>query len=223
MNTTIVKRLMYKEWYFQRWMLPGYFATGLVSVALLAGGSNASFYAGTILLMTALIAGGVQLAIIAGVNERTEQTLPFIMSLPVSPREYATAKIGANVAMFFVPWGLLSLATLGIFSTSPDGRGLIPFAVLLLIEMFASFCLVLGAAVVTESQGWTVGVMIVSNLFLQGFLYYVSHMPEIARGMRAKVVTWGPNGIALIVAEVAISVLLLGFTFVVQSRKKNFI
>ena len=51
MNTTIVKRLMYKEWYFQRWMLAGYFAAGLVSVALLAGGSNASFYAGTILLM----------------------------------------------------------------------------------------------------------------------------------------------------------------------------
>jgi ABC-2 type transport system permease protein len=223
MNTAIVKRLMLKEWYFQRWWIAGYFAAGLVAVAFLAGHSNGAFYAGVILLLTAMIAGGVQLAIAAGVYERTEQTLPFIMTLPISPREYATAKIGANVAMFVAPWGLLSLATLALFWASHDARGLIPFAAILLIELLTSFCLVLGVAIVTESQAWSIGAMMLTNLFLQGFLYYVSHMPEIESGMRGKTVTWGPAGTALIVAEIAISIMVVGMTFVLQSRKKNFI
>ena len=38
------------------------------------------------------------------VEERTDQTLPFVMSLPISAAEYTTAKILANLLIFLIPW-----------------------------------------------------------------------------------------------------------------------
>ena len=223
MNTPMVKRLMFKEWYFQRWSIALYVVGGIASLALLTGNSNGSFYIATVLLITVMIGVGVQIAITAGVYERTEQTLPFLMTLPVSPREYATAKIVSSAAMFFFPWLLLSLAAVSMIGMSRTGAGLTPFAAIVLTELLASFCLVLGVAIVTESQGSTIGVMIASNLFLQGFLYYVSHMPAIGRTMQGRIAVWNPTAIGLILGELAISALLLAIALVLQSSKKEFI
>ncbi len=145
------------------------------------------------------------------------------MTLPVSPREYAFAKITSSTVMFFIPWALLSLAAVGMIAISPTGAGLTPFAAIVLTELLASFCLVLGVAIVTESQAWTIGVMVASNLFLQGFLYYVSHMPSIGGTMSGKVAVWSSTAIGLLAAEFAISAMLLVIVFVLQSRKREFI
>ena len=48
------------------------------------------------------------------VEERNEQTLPFVMSLPISPMEYTTAKILANLLIFLVPLGALMLGSFAV-------------------------------------------------------------------------------------------------------------
>ncbi len=65
MNTTMVKRLMFKEWYFQRWLIAGYMAGGIVALASLAGSTNGSFYIATVVLITVMVGCGVQIAIVA--------------------------------------------------------------------------------------------------------------------------------------------------------------
>jgi ABC-type transport system involved in multi-copper enzyme maturation permease subunit len=222
MNATMVKRLVLKEWYFQRWTGALYVAGGMVSLAALAGKSNGMFYLATVLLLSVMIGIGATIAITAGVDERKEQTLPFLMTLPISPREYATAKLAANTSLFIVPWALLSLATLLMIGFS-GGSGLTPYAAIVLTELLAAFCLVLSVAIVTESQGWTIGVMVATNLFLQGFLYYVSHLPSIGRTMIGKVAIWNATAIAFIAAEVALAALFLTITYFIQSRKTDFL
>lgn len=222
MNYPMVKRLILKDWYFQRWPIAGLLAAGVVAILLMCGGGNGSFYAGTVLLMTVLIGLGIELAITTVVNERKNQNLAFVMSLPVSARDYTVAKILANLLIFLVPFVALAAATIGIFSLG-EAAGLVPFSAIVMGETFASYCLLLCVALVSESEGWTIGVMVTANLFFQGFLYYVSHIPAIAKPMSGHRIVWSGAAVSLLLAELAAIILLLIVTFVLQDRKSDFI
>jgi ABC-2 type transport system permease protein len=221
-NTPMVKRLILKDWYFLRVPIVGYLAAGAVSVLLMANGGEGAFFAGSVLLITVLISVGIHVAMATVVNERKEQTLPFVMSLPISYMEYTTAKILANLLIFLIPWTSLLIATLALFTIANAG-GVIPFAALLLTEIFASYCLLLAVALVTESQGWSVGAIVFGNLFLQAFMYWVSHIPSIGRTMKGHVAVWSPASVTILVVEIAVILLLLGVTFFFQGRKTDFI
>jgi ABC-2 type transport system permease protein len=224
MSNPITKQLILKDWYLQRWTIAGYFSAGALSVLLLSVGGTGSFYAGMIVLVTALIAFGIHLAMATVVGERTEHTLPFILTLPISNRDYTAAKVLGNLSMFLLPWTSLIVAVLSVLNArSADTRALIPWATVTLVEMLAAYCLLLLVSLVTESQAWTIGVMGASNLFFQAWLYLVSHMPSIAAGMKAKRIVWNPAAVTLLLIEVAVIVLLLALTFLFRSRKTDFV
>ena len=103
MNYSMVKLLILKDWYLQRWMILGSLVAGALALAITVSSRKAAFFLGIILLVTVLVAVGAQLAIATVVNERKEQTLAFVMSMPISSREYTTAKILANLLIFLVP------------------------------------------------------------------------------------------------------------------------
>jgi ABC-type transport system involved in multi-copper enzyme maturation permease subunit len=222
MNYSMIKRLVLKDWYFLRYPIAGYLVAGALSLALIqAGGSGLSF-AGSILLLTILISVGIHLAMLTVINERKEQTLSFVMSLPISAREYTIAKILANLLIFLVPWVTLLIGALTLLWIANSG-GLIPFTTIILTEIFVSYCLTLGVALVTESQNWTVGAIVVGNLALNGVLYYVSHIPTIASAMKGHAVIWNQAPVTLMVAEVVAIGLLLGLTLFFQGRKTDFL
>lgn len=221
MNTPMIQRLVLKDWYFQRWPLAGYLAAGAVAIALIAGGTNGSFYAGTVLLITVMITCGISQVWATVIAERNDHTLPFIMSLPISPIDYTAAKIAANLSIFLVPWTALTVGTLVLLGIGAPG--MVPLATLTLVEMFASYCLILMVAIVTESGGWTIGVMAGLNLFLQAYLYFVSRMPGVARSMKGKIAIWDRGAITLLVIEIVLSFLFLGLAFVLRARKKDFL
>ena len=224
MSYALVGRLVLKDWYFQRWAIAAYLATGALALLLMALHTQASFYAGTILLLTVMITLGVHLAIATVVGERTEHTLAFVMSLPISPADYTLAKIAANLSIFLIPWTALSLGTFVVLAgAGGKGAALMPFAALILMEIVASYCLLLAVAVITESMAWTVGVMMVENLFLQGFLYSVSHHPDIAAAMKGTHAVWDGTVVAILSAEIVLAVLFLGLAFVFQARKRDFV
>lgn len=224
MNATIVRRLILKDWYFQRWTIVTYIAIGAVALFFTATGGEGSFFAGSILLITTLISLGIHLTMVSVVNERAEHTLPFVMSLPISVSDYTTAKILANVLIFLVPWTTLLIGTIGVILwRGAVSDGLVPFAVLLILQILASYCLLLAVALVSESQTWTIVTIVATNLFFQGFMYWVSHTPAIAQHMKSPTVYWSGAAIAVAFAEIAAVVLLLAATYVFQARKKDFI
>ena len=224
MDFGTIRRLVVKDWYFQRFPIAGYLATGALALALVAQPNEGTFFAGSILLITVLIAVGIHLAMATVVEERKNQTLAFVMSLPVSPKEYTTAKIFANLLIFFLPWLALLVGSFAVIAGSaalPDG--LIPFCAIVLLEIFASSVLILAVALVSESQNWTIGAIVFGNLFFQGFLYSVSHLPEIAEAMKGSRIVWSPTAVTLLGAEAAAIVALVALTFWLQSRKTDFL
>lgn len=222
MNYALIKRLVYKDWYLNRWTILGYIGAGALAIGLIAAGGERLLAAGNILLITVVIALGMHVVMNTVIVERAAQTLPFTISLPISPKDYTAAKMLANMAIFLIPWLTLLIATLAVIlrrEALPDG--LLPYTVIILTELFASYCFVLATALVSESQGWTIGATLVGNLFFQAFLANVSQIPSIRATMAGDTITWSQP--ALLLGEALAIVLLLGGTFLFQARKTDFI
>lgn len=224
MNYSMIKRLILKDWYLQRWAIFGSIAAGAATLAITVSGGKAAFILGLIAFITVLVAIGAHLAVSAMVLERKEQTLPFVMSLPVSYREYTAAKILGNLIIFLIPWLTLVLASFALILFAPGiPHGLVPFVAIMSTEILMSTCLVAAVALTSESQGWTIAAIMVGNIALNGIGYYVAHITSIAKGMDGPTIQWSPAASTLLVAEFVTIALLLGLTFFFQSRKRDFI
>ena len=225
LNWRLVQHLVQKDWYFLRTSLVVYLAVGAFALFLVSAGSEGTFFAGAVLLFTILISLGIHLVMATVIQERTHQTLAFVMTLPISPREYTTAKMLANLSIFMVPWTIFLAGTLAILGFGLEGEGLalIPFAVVILTEILVAYCFVLAVALVSESEGWTIAAMVATNLAFQGVLYVVSHLPEMASTMKGSVVVWNSTSLGLLGVEFVLVAALVVATFRLQSRKTDFI
>lgn len=221
---SMIRRLVFKDWYFMRWAIASYLALGGLALFLVANGGEGSFYAGCILLFTVLISLGIHLAMLTVVEERAQQTLPFVMSLPISARDYTIAKVLANLLIFFVPWATMLIGALGVIAgRTAIEDGLIPYTAIILTWTLVGYTLILAVALVSESQVWAIAAMVITNLAFQAVLYGVSHVPSIAATMKGDVAVWSPAAVGLLVGEFVLVALLLALTFYFQNRKTDFV
>ncbi len=224
MNTAILKALIKKDWYLHRYLILGYLMAGFAALMMVSIPSEFWFSVGSICLITVLIALGFHLPVSMVIEERAQHTLPFIMSLPLSVREYTTAKIFANLLIYLVPWLILVTASYILILTRdnlPDG--LIPFVTIILVELMVSSCLILSVALITESQAWTVGAVILGNIILQGFMGFISNLPSIKTYITGSSIVWNTTSILIVLAELTVMFVLLAITFFVQFKKTDFI
>lgn len=223
MNYEMVKRLILKDWYLQRLPIALSIVGGAASLAIVAKGGQAGFTLGIILLVTVLVTIGAMLAMNLTVLERKEQTLAFVMTLPVSYREYTAAKLLGILLIFLVPWLACMAGSLAVIEFAPQIRGLVPFIIIMGFEILANICMIAAAGLISESQGWTIAVLMVGNLVLNGYGYFVAHIASIGNGMFGPVMHWSATASGLLAAEIAAIGLILGGTFFFQSRKKDFL
>ena len=224
MNTLLLKRLIVKDWYLQRWAIASGLAGGLLAVALIGSGPAAAGYMGFVLLLAVLIIVGIHLAMTTVLTERKEQTLAFIMSLPISVREYTAAKMIGNLSMFGIAWvALVGASVLVILGHDALPDGAIPPTIVALGEIFVSTAVVLGVALVSESQGWTMAALIGGNLFCNYFLFLLFRIPEIAAAAKGQAIVWSGPIAWLLLGEAAALVMVVTLTFVLQNRKTDFV
>jgi ABC-2 type transport system permease protein len=223
MNYDMVKKLILKDWYLQRLAIVLSILGGALSLAIVARGGQAAFTLGTILLVTALVTIGATLGMNLTVLERKEQTLAFVMSLPVSYREYTAAKILANLIIFLIPWLAITAGALGILLLPGATHGLIPFTAIMAVEMLVTTCLIIAAGVITESQAWLTVAILCSSLGLNVLGYVFAHTHGISPQMWGTSVHWTATACTILLAEFLAAALVLAFTFFVQSRKTDFL
>jgi ABC-2 type transport system permease protein len=224
MNSAMVRQLILKDWYLNRWMILGSIGAGLLSLGIIVTGSKVAFMLGIIMLVMVVVGVGAQLAVTTILYERKEQTLAFVMSLPISWSAYTTAKILANLILFLIPWVALAAATVALILSAPGiPHGFLPFVVIMAVEVLASTCLIVAAALISESQGWTTAAIAMGTLGINGVGYYAAHVRGMAAGLWGNVIAWSPAATMLLLAEFATIGAILGLTFLVQSRKTDFL
>lgn len=222
-NYAVVRHLILKDWYLNRWVILGSLPVGLGALAIVLTGKPVAFMLSIILLCMVLVGVGAQLAMVTTINERKEQTLAFVMSLPVSWREYTTAKILANLIIFLVPWTLLTAGALGVLLLPGATHGLVPFATIMAVEMLITTTLIVVAGIITESQTYTTAGIFCSSLGINGLGYLFAHLPGISMYMWGKQVHWSSTAWAVLICELLLVPLLLAATFYIQSRKTDFL
>jgi ABC-2 type transport system permease protein len=223
MNYLMVRRLILKDWYLNRWLILASIPVGLASLAPILTGNYVGLLITIILLCMVIIGVGAQLATATTVNERKEQTLAFVMSLPISFREYTAGKILANLIIFLIPWLILTAGALGILCLPGATHGLIPFTAIMAVEMLITTCLIVAAGIIGETQAWTTVAILCSSLGLNVLGFVFAHLRGISRYMWGQQVHWSPTAWIVLLAEFAMVPVLLGITFFVQSRKTDFL
>jgi ABC-2 type transport system permease protein len=158
------------------------------------------------------------------INERKKQTLPFLMSLPLSISQFTAAKLISTFGIFFIPWLMLVGTAVAFVAGHEDiPHGLIPSVIILSAFTLIGFCLNAGVALVSESEGAMVAAMIATNSSYGFGWYILIRNPAIRDNMKSPVIVWSREILTVLGTEFAIIVLILGLTFYLQSRKRDFV
>ncbi len=235
MKTATIRRLIAKDCFLMRRPLAMYTIAAAAAVALAAAGTSTRA-AGITLALNVLIGLSFHVSLGPVLGERERRTLPFVMSLPITPREVAMAKLGAAYLMFSGP-ALVAAAALvyaspvDVFSAmANDGRspiqhvvGWLAYFAVVLGVWLALFSVVLAVAVVTESLGATIaavtGLMFVVG---NGVLQVAPHLEIVGRYL-GDLHHGGPALPATLAIEVLLIALITAIMLWRQGRKTSFV
>ena len=182
------------------------------------------FNAGGVIMVSMIIITGIHMITTTVTNERNDQVLPFIMSLPITFVQYTHAKVCANFGVFLLYWVIMLSGLMWvIFGQQKVPDGLAIFTLILLLEMLLVFTLLLAVGLISESQNVTIVVMSITNVGLSLFIFWLSGFEAINAYMQTEQVVWNSTAITFVTSEILLIVSTLIITYGIQSRKKNFL
>ena len=234
MNARSIGRLVMKDCSLMRVPLAIYTITAGLAVALAFAGGNMGHTAGMTLALNVLI--GVSFHVVLGpvLGERERKTLAFVMSLPVTPTDATVAKLLSAFTLFVIPatvaavaFVVLSPADIVAAMAASDRMWSplrwIGYFALVVGAWGVFFSVVLGAAIVSESIGWTIGVLL-GLLFVVGnfALQVLPALPVFARFLRS--LTHGGTAFPVtLTVEAAVIAFVVAVTLALQARKTSFV
>jgi hypothetical protein len=221
-SRSIVRDLVVKDLRLAAPLVGGAVIVGLLSIALLPW-SRIAFYVGSISFMVTLVLLNILVVSMSLINERKEKTRLFILSLPVSTMQYNVAKLLSSLIAYVVPATLLTAAAVVLLDVTPLPNGFIPFAIVMSVHCFLYFCAYLAFALVSDSPGWMTAVIVAGNLSLTFIINLLISLPSVGPNLAGEVAIWSPALIYVMAIELALCVAALVVSFVVYSRKTEFV
>jgi ABC-2 type transport system permease protein len=219
----VTRKLIAKELYVNRWFIGGGSVAAALSVAI-AGLGGGAFNVGALTWLTTVIAFGVMLGIYGVVNERKEQSLQFVLSLPISTGDYVRAKLFGLLLAFLVMWLVAtgSAAAAVLLATKvPDG--LLPYVLLLCFFMLANFCVVLCGALHARSEALVTATIVLTNMGVSIFMFTVGVMPGLRDHMFGAVPVWNATFFNVLVVELIIFVIAVTLPLATAARRRDFL
>ena len=224
MNTQSISVLFLKDLYLSRRPLFAYFAAAIACSAMAVVPHRTFAFIGFVLVLTVAIGSGMHLLGELLLSEGSDQTRTFILSLPVSLLDYSVAKIAVVLTTFLIPWSTMFACSIVLTAVLPWGHpGAIAMGVVVFLELLAAYTVQLVTAVITESVGWTVCVMVACNVFLNVFLMKLLQTPEIQEMSKSDVLTFSPLIIEIMCIELGLVVAALAMALAVQMRKRDLV
>lgn len=222
MSASIVKQLVIKDLQLMKLYAIFYWLGGILAIFIAVFGGDAAGIAAMILFVAALFGAGVHSAMLI-VEERREQTLAFVMSLPITVREYTSAKLISNLLLVGGIWVTLSAASYVIFIGETMPNGTIPFMTIVLVAIFVAYIVVLVTTLIFESITPTIVAMVGANLLTQALLWWIVDLYGIRSTISGLVPVWNATVLTVLTIQVGTVVALLGLTYYLQSRKTAFV
>ena len=222
-DTATVGKLIVKDWQVYQKQLAGYVAGLLLALGLVGMGSPLLAAAGGLLLLVLLIVVGMFAIASSIMAERKEQTQPFVMSLPVTPMDVFWGKMLANVAIYLVPFLLVTGGMLALILATPSPDGTVPWVMLIALFVLANFIVSLCVAIAVDSEGWNTFAMLALMTLIGPFIYWVTWMDGIREHLKGDVIVWSPQVLGLLGAELMVIVIAILAAGWMHARKTSFL
>jgi ABC-2 type transport system permease protein len=222
LNKPAIRALVLKDWKLFEKQLAVHVLAGIVALALIGHAQKWSFYLGSLLLIVVMVSASCFAVSTSLLTERKEKTLAFVMSLPVSPLEFHLAKLIGNLITFGIPFLVLAGGAVAVTLWTPVPDGLLTLVLLLVGHMLLAFCVSLTVAMQVETEGWNLLTMIGSSVLINPFMFGVSQIAEIQRHWATDQIVWSWQALAILGAQVLLSLALLGYTSWKHLRKQAF-
>jgi ABC-2 type transport system permease protein len=219
----VVGQLILKDWRLYRGLILLSILAGLVALCVVLGRTEATVVVGIVCFFIAIILVGAMLPLSSIVNERKAHNLAFMMSLPLSSMQYTTSKLLSSTGMFLIPWVTLVAAGLLMINILRFPHGVIPLMLMLALLPFVGLCIITAAALMGETEGWGIAANVAVQSSYGLTYFFISRVPEIMKYNSSPVIVWSPAALKFLGTELALIPLLLGITYFVQSRKRDFI
>jgi ABC-2 type transport system permease protein len=223
MTNSVVGALMLKDWRLYRGLIVFSILGGVAALGIVQIATEVSVVVGTVLFFISVILVGAMLPLASIVNERKKQNLAFLMSLPISSIQYTTAKLLSITGIFLIPWGALLGAGILMINLRGFPHGVIPVMLILMLLPFVGLGIITAAAMIGETEGWGIAANVAVQSSYGLTWYFIARVPEIMKYNSSPVVVWSPTALKVLGTELALIPLLLGITYFVQSRKRDFI
>ena len=222
MSQSIVGQLVLKDLRLASPLVAGTLVLGVLSLAV-SPWSAVAFFVGGSVLIVALILLNIMLVTASLMTERKEKTRVFMLSMPVSTTQYFVSKLLSSLIAYLVPAALLTIGGVLLLLATPLPDGFIPLFVATSVHCLLYFCVFLAFALVTDSQGWITTVIVCGNVSLSFLIPGLINLSSLGPNLPAEAVVWGSDVVALMGAEGVIAVAALAISFVVDSKKTEFV
>ncbi len=222
LNLPLVRLLVVKDWQLFQKQLALYVLAGIVALCFLGLARPWAFYVGSLMLLIVLVAAACFSISTSLVVERKEQTLSFVMSLPVSPLDFTISKLAGNLLTFAVPFAVLLGGTLATVLLTPLPDGLFVYALLIFAYILFAFSISLSVAMSVESEGWATFAMIGSMVLINPYIMALAQIPDIDQRTRVDEIAWTTPAAAILIALSLASLAVLGATTWYHARKPAF-
>ncbi len=222
LNTPVIRLLVAKDWQLFQKQLAVYVLAGIVALCFLGLAKPWAFYIGSLTLLIVLVSAACFSISTALVVERKDQTLAFVMSLPVSPLDFTVSKLVGNGLTFGVPFVVLLGGTLAVVLLTPLPDGLFVYALLIFAYILFAYAVSLAVAMSVESEGWATFAMIGSMVLINPYIMGLAQLPEINKRVGVDALVWTPTAVAILATLGLLSVLVIAATAWVHGRKPAF-
>jgi ABC-2 type transport system permease protein len=191
--------------------------------ALMVTQGGILFYLGCVTVICAFVILSILLVQFGIVMERKNHVHLFVLSLPISGRQYLLAKMLALAMAFMAPFVLTSGAALWLFGSHPPSRGFLPFATTVLLYFPMFFAVLLSVAAATRGEGpylatvtfFSIGI----NLVILGLL----RIPAVSATIDGSRAVWTPELLWVLSLELAISVAVPALTLWRQHQRTDYL
>lgn len=212
MSATIIPQLVRKDFMLTRGTILMFGLVSLLTTAvvpLLHGRIPhwALVNLGFLLLVGPASTCGIVLLMKTNVFEKEKSTQSFIMSLPVTVREFTCAKLLLNLPVFAVFWLVMSSVAFYLaFGLELFPPGAAPFLCMVFLGVFVAYACILSASLMFQSLGATVLSILLFEMGTSASLWTVAYLEPIARHVYGPVAVWNGTAIGVMAAQLAVAV-----------------
>jgi len=158
------------------------------------------------------------------VVEKEKSTQLFIMSLPVTVKEFTIAKLLVNLPVFFAFWLVISAAAFYfVFGLGLFFYGTIPFITMIFLGIFIAYIGTLSISLIYQSLGITILSMCCFELGTPAYLWVIAFLEPISSHIYDAHPVWNSTAITIVATQILVAILIPLVAWHIQIKKRDFV